>query len=267
MQIDLDYPSSCRWIASPAMHSPGNLRVFLHHNEQEEIPVWSRTENYCCASWAAENKLVRDPSALQWEAKLWIKLNFCSHRGEPTWDCKGWGTCAARNQLSAAMVGTLYNMAIIMAGSPLPFSIDLNICLSFKSRLHSKAYEHYDRRAKRLWSKKMNSAWKGTEKNVEEQSSVCSASWKRWDTIFAHTCSMKANIRKKKGAAWPSEQHCHENNGQRLVVNKLMLENRSVLFIWGEDRKIVPRGNSATLWKRLPDLWEMERNALFSQFS
>lgn len=58
-----------------------------------------------------------------------------------------------------------------------------------------------------------------------------------WDTVSVHTYSMKASIQKKIGALWPSRQHCHKNNGQRLVVNKFVLENISILFTQGEDRK------------------------------
>lgn len=104
-------------------------------------------------------------------------------------------TCAARDQLSAAKVGTFYNMAIIIANCSLPFPIDLSICLSFKSTLPSKAYEHYDRRARHPWSNKDELSLERDRKRLCKKRAQCALhheTW--WDTIFAHTWSMKASI-------------------------------------------------------------------------
>lgn len=64
---------------------------------------------------------------------------------------------------------------------------------------------------------------KGQKRTVETESSECSAGTRKAGrSVSVCTNNMKARTRKKMGAAWPSGQHCHENNGQRLVVNKLM---------------------------------------------
>lgn len=85
----------------------------------------------------------------------------------------------------------------------------------------------------------MNTAWEGAEKDHgnRELSLLHRHCGNWWDTVSVHTYSMKASIQKKIGALWPSRQHCHKNNGQRLVVNKFVLENISILFTQGEDRK------------------------------
>lgn len=126
----------------------------------------------------------------------------------------------ARDQLSAAKVGTFYNVVIIMSENPwlfLPpppplflffffFPIDLSIYLSFKTNLHSKGFGQYViENNSHLWSKKMNADWKGVEKDCKDcrnkDLSVLSRHSEGWGVRVAiHTCSIKASIREKTGA-------------------------------------------------------------------
>lgn len=46
------------------------------------------------------------------------------------------------------------------------------------------------------------------------------------------------------GAAWPSGQHCHENNGQRLVVNKLLWKIEVLSSYGKRTEKTVLRSSS-----------------------
>lgn len=104
------------------------------------------------------------------------------------------------------------------------FSIDFFICLSFKSTAYSKGFGHYDSKVR----KEEHSLERGRE-GLWRQSSGCSAGTRDL-CLSAHTTW---STRKKMGAAWPSGQHCRENNGQRLVVNKLMWKTE-VLSSYGK---------------------------------